>query len=583
MLPKRHRSAKSATNARSELRQSLDHCRSAFVGAGFFSLIINLLMLTGPLFMLQVYDRVLASRSVPTLIALTCLVAGLYVFLGVLEFVRSRVLSRVGSQISRDLNPRTFNIWVTGGLAGRQVPGAPLQDLQSLRSFLAGSGPAALFDMPWVPVYLAIIFLFHWTLGLVATVGALIILSLAIINEFLTRSTLEDAHQFQLQSTTFAQHCHRNAEAVVAMGMTQQVQSRWLALQNKAASGQLLVSDRAGGIASASKSFRRFLQSAILAVGAVLAIQQLITPGVMIAASIIMGRALAPIDQAIGQWKGFINTRQAWNRLSTLFNSLPDVAKRTALPAPKGRLTVDNVIARPPNGEKPILEAVSFNLEPGQGLGVIGPSASGKTTLARLLTGLWMPIRGSIRLDGATLDQWDTDDLGRHIGYLPQDIELFDGSVRDNIARFADDASDEAVVEAANWAGAHDMILAFPEGYDTTIGDRGAVLSGGQRQRIGLARALFGNPALVVLDEPNASLDSAGDDALTGAIKGLRERQKTVVVMAHRPSAIAAVDMLLMLKNGQQCAFGPKENVLREVTQLAPTSPEAAKGQRLAS
>lgn len=583
MLPKRHRNATSATTARSELQHALDRCRSAFVGAGFFSLITNLLMLTGPLFMLQVYDRVLASRSVPTLVALIGLVAGLYVFLGILEFIRSRVLSRVGSQICQDLNPRTFNIWVTGGLAGRQTLGLPLHDLRSLRNFLSGSGPGALFDMPWVPVYLGILFLFHWTLGVVAAVGALIVLSLAVINEFLTRSTLDDAHRFQAQSNAFAEHCHRNAEAVVAMGMVQPVQGRWLSLQNRASSEQSLASDRVGGITAVSKSIRRFLQSAILAVGAVLAIQQLITPGVMIAASIIMGRALAPVDQAIGQWKGFVNARQAWSRLAALFDSVPATSRQTALPPPKGHLSVDNVIAKPPQGERPILEAVSFGLEPGQALGVIGPSASGKTTLARLLIGLWMPIRGSIRLDGATLDQWDPDQLGRHIGYLPQDIELFDGSVRDNIARLNDDASDEAVVQAATWAGAHEMILALADGYDTKIGDRGAVLSGGQRQRIGLARALFGNPALVVLDEPNASLDSAGDDALTVAIKGLRERQRTVVVMAHRPSAIAAVDMLLVLKDGRQRAFGPKDEVLRDVTRLAPTSSTTIPEQRLAS
>lgn len=533
--------------------------------------------------MLQVYDRVLTSRSVPTLIALIGLVAGLYAFLGILEFVRSRVLSRVGSEIGQDLNPRTFGMWVTSGVTSRLEPGQPLQDIQSLRQFLAGTGPSALFDMPWVPVYLGIIFLFHWTLGLVAAVGAFIILMIAFINEFLTRPPLETAHQAQMRSNNLAQLCRRNAEAVVAMGMGQHVRSRWLKLQNEASSEQLLASDRVGGFSALSKTFRRFLQSAILAAGAVLVINQLITPGVMIAASIIMGRALAPIDQVIGQWKTFINARQAWSRLSNLFDAFPKLAERTSLPAPKGHLKVENMFAAPPNTKKAVLEALSFSLEPGQGLGVIGPSASGKTTLARLLTGLWTPIQGSIRLDGATLDQWDPDQLGLHLGYLPQNVELFDGTVRDNIGRFNPNASDDAVVQAAIHAGAHDMILALPEGYDTPIGDRGTVLSGGQRQRIGLARALFGDPALVILDEPNASLDAAGDEALTGAIKGLRKRKKTVVVMAHRASALASVDMLLMLKNGRQCAFGPKEEVLRQVTKLAPTSSEATREQRLAS
>lgn len=571
------------TTARPELRRAMGRCRRAFLGTGVFSLVINLLMLTGPLFMLQVYDRVLTSRSVPTLIALTALVAGLYGFMGVLEFIRSRVLSRVGSQLDDDLNPRTFSIWVAEGVSGHQKASQPLHDLKNLRQFLAGSGPLALFDMPWIPIYLGIIFLFHWTLGLVATVGAVTILTVALANELLTRKPLSEANRSQLNSSSFAELCRRNAEAVLALGMRRHVQRRWLDLQSKATSEHRQASDRSSAFSSFSKSFRRFLQSAILAAGAVLAIKQIISPGMMIAASIIMGRALSPIDLAIGQWKGFISARLAWRRLSALFDAVPGIERRTSLPAPEGRLTVDNLFALPPGGEKAVLEALTFDLEPGQGLGVIGPSASGKTTLARLLTGIWKPSRGNLRLDGAAFDQWDRDELGRYLGYLPQDVELFEGTVRDNIARFDPDASDEAVVEAAMQAGAYQMILGLPNGYETQIGEAGAILSGGQRQRIGLARALFGNPVLVVLDEPNANLDAEGDEALTTAIKSLRDRGRTVVVMAHRPSAIAAVDKLLMLRGGRQIAFGPKEEVLRQVTKLAPTSLNASKEQRLAS
>ena len=544
----------------------LRSCRRAFIGVGAFSFIINLLMLTGPLFMLQVYDRVLTSQSIPTLIALTVLVFGLYVFMGALEFIRSRVLARIGVKLDRDLSRQTFALWIKQGLMKRSAGSAePLSDLQKLKQFLGGTGPSTLFDIPWVPVYLGIIFLLHVTLGLVATIGAVLIFVLALLNEAVTRRTLEQANRTNALASGFADLSHRNAEAVTAMGMGKQVEQRWLGIHAYASALQLRASDKGGFFIATSKVSRLFLQSVMLAAGAALAIEQVITPGVMIAASIIMGRALAPVDQAIAQWKGFVSARQSYTRLSLLFKALPKEKERLSLPAPAGVLDVEEVFVTPPGAEKPVLENLRFRLQPGQALGVIGPSASGKSTLARLMVGVWIPMRGTVRLDGATLDQWNPDELGPYIGYLPQSVELFDGTVKENIARFQPDATDEAIVTAARRAGVHDMILRLPQGYETRIGEGGAFLSAGQRQRIALARALYGDPRVVILDEPNSNLDAEGDAALTHAIEALKQLGRTVVVMTHRPSAIAAVDLLLMLQNGRQQAFGPKEQVLQAV------------------
>jgi len=554
-----------------EVRQALSRSKGGFAGIGLFSCVINLLMLTGPLFMLQVYDRVLTSRSIPTLVALTVLVAALYGFLGILELIRSRILMRIGHKLDADLNPRVFSIWITQGIVrslGARTQ--PINDLQALRQFLSGPGPATLFDTPWVPVYLAIIFLMHPILGLVALGGAVIVFILALINEFRSRAPMEDANRANVAAANFATLGHRNAEAVTAMGMERHVRGKWLEFHDAASAAQRLAGDRSGAMTATSKTFRLFLQSVILAAGAALAVQQVVTPGVMIAASIIMGRALAPIDQAIGQWRGFVAARQAYGRLNLLLGGVPQQSERMALPEASGRLDVQGVSATPPGGERSVVEGLQFSLAPGQALGVIGPSASGKTTLARLLTGVWIPTRGTVRLDGATLDQWDREALGRQIGYLPQDVELFDGTVKENIARFDLEATDEDVILAAQRAGVHDLILKLADGYETVVGDAGAVLSGGQRQRVALARALYGDPALVVLDEPNASLDADGDAALTETIMGLRQRGKTTIVMAHRPSAISAVDTLLVLSDGRQVSFGPKDAVLREVTQVAP-------------
>ena len=559
------------TALQTEVGQTLYTSKRAFIGVAVFSAFINILMLTGPLYMLQVYDRVLASSSMPTLVWISVLMAVLYAFMGFLEFVRSRVLVRIGDKLEKDLGKRTFSIWLKQGLYGKAGQRhRPLQDLGSLRQFFSGAAPATFFDIPWAPVYIAVMFMLHPLLGYAGIVGAVVIFILAYFNEKTTRQPMQDANSLKIKGQMFAESTHRNADAVTAMGMGPHMQARWGEYAQRASEQTVIGSDRAGGLTSASKAFRMFVQSTILGLGALLAIQQIITPGAMIAGSIIMGRALAPIQMALGQWRGFIASRQAFNRLNAFYEMIPEDEESLSLPTPTGKLSVENIVAAPPGSQQAVLMGLNFELKPGQGLGVIGPSASGKSTLARMLVGIWMPQKGAVRLDGATFEQWNREELGPYIGYLPQEVELFDGSIGENISRFNPEATAEDIVLAARRAGVHDLILRLADGYDTRIGEGGAVLSGGQNQRIALARALYGDPVLVVMDEPNANLDAEGDAALTAAIADLRRREKTVVVMAHRASAIAAVDQLLMLKDGKQLAFGPKEDVLREMTKGVP-------------
>ncbi len=565
-----------------QVGQALASSRSAFFGIAIFTAFVNILMLTGPLYMLQVYDRVLASGSISTLVTISVLMAVMYAFMGFLEYVRSRVLVRIGDKLETDLGEKTFNSWMTQGLYGKAGQRhRPLQDVSTLRQFLSGAAPATFFDIPWAPLYIAIMFLFHWSLGVIGILGAGIIFILAWVNEVSTRKPMQDANALRIQGQEFADIAHRNAETIAAMGMKSNMQERWQNYNNKAAHAVVIGSDRAGSLSSTSKAFRMFVQSGILGWGALLAVQGIITPGTMIAGSIIMGRALAPIQMALGQWRSFIGARQAFNRLNKFYDIIPEPLENLSLPTPTGKLSVTSILAAPPTSKTPVLAGINFTLEPGQGLGVVGPSASGKSTLARLLVGIWIPQKGSVRLDGATFDQWNSDELGPFIGYLPQHVELFDGTIGENIGRFRQDASAEDIVLAARRADVHDMILHLPDGYDTHIGEGGSVLSGGQVQRIALARALFGDPALVVLDEPNANLDAQGDAALTAAIADLRKRGKTVVIMAHRPSAIAAVDQLLMLKEGKQIAFGPKDAVIKEITQKNQTQSASGKSKPL--
>jgi PrtD family type I secretion system ABC transporter len=538
---------------------------------GVFSFAVNLLMLTAPLYMLQVYDRVLTSGSRPTLVALTVLAAGLLLTLGLLEVLRSRVLVRIGLRLDAALNPRVFEASFARQLKGRpEPPNSWLNRLASLRQFLTGQGPFALFDAPWVPLYLAVIYVFHPLLGAVATAGACVLFVLALLNELLTRRPLDAANQAAARAGGFVDGSLRNGEAIAAMGMLPALRARWNRHHAESVELQARASDFGGSITGASRAIRLALQVAILGVGAVLAIEQTITPGVMIAASIIMGRALAPVEQAIGHWRGFLSAREAYRGLAQLMADSPAREDGMALPDPAGRLSVEAVTALPPGGGSAVVRGVTFALAPGEALGIIGASAAGKSSLARVLVGAWAPAAGVVRLDGADVSQFPPADAGRWIGYLPQDVELFDGTVAENIARFRDDATSEQVVAAAREAGVHEMILRLPEGYDTPIGPRGAALSGGQRQRVALARALYGGPALLVLDEPNANLDAEGDSALTRAIQRSRERGAATVVIAHRPSAVAAVDKLAVMAAGEIRDIGPKAEVLARTTQAVP-------------
>lgn len=556
------------------LKDALKQSRSTFWSVGLFSCAVNILMLTGPLFMLQIYDRVLASRSVPTLVALFGLVVVLYLFLGLFDFIRTRALSRAGYRLDVDLMTVVSKVWIVTGLTQGRVKTRPINDLSLIRQFFCSNGLPALFDLPWVPIYLAIVYLLHVWLGLLATVGALIVITATFLNEIIIKKPLGEASMWELQESHFAEVSNRNAEAILAMGMVSRVTQNWQQLRYKALSQAQLAGGRSEFIQTFTKAIRMLIQSGILALGAYLAIYQEISPGAMIAASILAGRALAPVDLAVGNWKNFIRTRQAFARLSSLLVSNGNKQPPVQLPEPQGHVSVSNVtkmVDGEQEGEqRPILQGVHFNLAPGDGLGVIGPSASGKSSLARLLVGLWMSDKGSVRLDNATYDQWDRDEIGQYIGYLPQSIELMAGTVQQNIARFDDGVSDEEIVDAAKLAGVHELILSLPDGYGTDLTNGSYVLSGGQIQRIALARAVLRSPPLIVLDEPNANLDSEGDAALTQAISKLRENGCCVVVMAHRPSAIAAVNKVLMLSNGHQLDFGPKEEVLKRVTRGEP-------------
>ncbi|HEY3793070.1 MAG TPA: type I secretion system permease/ATPase [Bradyrhizobium sp.] len=561
---------------RSELGEALRTCRNAFIGVGIMSCAINVLYLTGSLFMLEVYDRVLPSRSVPTLIGLAILAGGMYLSQGILDLIRGRILGRVGTALDESLNRRVFDSMVRLPLimGSRNEGLQPLRDLDAVRSFLSGLGPGAFFDLPWLPFYLAICFAFHFVIGLTALVGAFILVGLTLVTEFMSREPAREATGLAARRNDLAATSRRNAEVLVAMGMSGRLTNRWSEANEKYLAGHQRASDIAGGLGAISKVLRMTLQSAVLGVGAYLVIHQEATAGVIIAGSILSARALAPVDLAIAHWRSFVAARQSWHRLNTLLEQLPVRRAQTVLQDPSSRLSVETISIVPPGDQKIIVQEVTFALEAGQGLGIIGPSGSGKSSLVRALVGVWQPFRGKVRLDGAALDQWSPDVLGRHIGYLPQDVELFAGSVAQNICRFDPEASSDGIIAAAKEAGVHQIIIKMRDGYDTQVGEQGAALSAGQAQRVALARALYGDPFLIVLDEPNSNLDTEGDEALTRAIRGARERGAIVVVVAHRPVGIEGVDQLLVLRDGRVQAFGPKETVLGQVIQrVAPPTP----------
>jgi PrtD family type I secretion system ABC transporter len=536
------------------------------VSLGIFSLFANLLMLTGPLFMLQVYDRVLTSGSLPTLVALALLVAVLYAAYGFLEFIRSRLLVRTGRIVNEELRDRVFDAVAQHGLRPTTTASSEaLSDLQTIRQYLQSNAPLAFLDMPWTPVYLGVIFLMHSLLGLASVVAAVILAIIAIATERVTRHLTMESQKATLQANRVAEQFRTNIEAATVLGMVGRLRRRWAGMQERALDSQTLASDRSGLLSTLSRTLRLTFQSAILGLGAYLAVRREISPGAMVACSIIMSRALAPVESAVGQWAQSQAFARAWKKLDEFLAEVPTRPNRVELPRLKGRLAVDNLSALVGSEQKPIIAGVSFALEPGSGLGILGPTGAGKSTLARALVGAWPQTRGSVRLDGATLDQWDPDTLGKSIGYLSQESELFDGTIAENIARFTPDPDSSLIIAAAQQAGVHDLILQMSNGYNTVIGRGGHRVSAGQRQRIGLARALYGEPALLVLDEPNANLDAVGEAALVKAVAQARERGATVLVIAHRPSAITALDKLMVIKDGRVGAFGPKDEVLAKI------------------
>lgn len=556
-----------------ELGEALRACRSAFLGVGAMSLVINILYLTGSFFMLEIYDRVLPSRSIPTLVGLMILAAVLYMSQGLLDLIRSRILVRVGSALDEMLSARVYDVVIRVPLiTGSRGEGIePVRDLDNIRSFLSGMGPGALFDLPWLPFYIAICFAFHPLLGLTALVGAVILISLTVVTEYLTQAPARRASSLAVRRQDLVSASRRNAEVLVAMGMAGRVGKLWSESNRAYIESNQQTSDVSGGLGAIAKVLRMTLQSAVLGVGAYLAINQQATAGIIIAGSILSARALAPVDLAIAHWKGFVVARQSWKRLNTLLAKLPPVSTPTLLHDPSRRMSVESLTITPPGQQKAVVQDVTFALEAGHGVGIIGPSGSGKSSLVRALVGVWQPLRGKVRLDGAALDQWSSETLGVHVGYLPQDVELFAGTIAQNISRFEDDAGSDHIIAAAKEAGVHDLIIGMGDGYDTQIGDRGSVLSAGQAQRIALARALYRQPFLVVLDEPNSNLDSEGDEALTRAVLSVRARGGVVVVVAHRPVGIAGVDFVLVLKDGRAQAFGPKDAVLDQVLKRTPS------------
>ena len=567
--------------SKSEIREALSSCRDAFVTVGGFSFFINLLMLVSPLYMMQVYNRVLPSRSDETLLVLTLLAGAMLAVMGILEAVRARVLVRVSGQLDVRLSERVLAAIFASSLKSPRSGGVQgLRDFDNVRQFLAGAGTFAFFDAPWTPIIIAIVFLFHPLLGIVATIGAVLLFGLALTNELATRRPLEEANRHSVGVSGFVESSLRNAEVLEAMGMFGNFRRYWARRRTEMLRLQSAASDRAGAISALTKSLRLLLQIALLGTGAYLANRGEITPGVIIASSILVGRALAPIEVAIGSWKQFVSARTAYARLNALLASQPAPMFRTSLPRPKGDLQLESVTAVPPGGNVPTLRQVSFALPAGQVLGVVGPSGAGKSTLARLIVGAWRPYAGKVRLDGADVHSWNREELGPYVGYLPQDVELFDGTVSENIARIGE-LDSAKIVTAAKRAGVHEMILRLPSGYDAPIGPGGCVLSGGQRQRIGLARALYGDPALVVLDEPNSNLDEDGENALAEAIMDLKQAGTTVVIVSHRPSVLSTMDQILVLADGMVRAFGARNDVLSRLTRSGPVpaAPRAATGR----
>ena len=560
--------ASNVQQGEAELAAARNESRGLLWSAGTFSVFVNLLMLTGPMFMLQVYDRVLGSGSEETLLALTILMVFLYGMMGILEYARGRVMGRVALRLREVLDGRVFGAVmrrsaVLPDAAPGMKPGS-LRDLDSVQRLVSAPVLMSLFDIPWTPIFLLGIFIFHPWLGSLAVLGGLTLVFITILNQWLTRNPARAAQAMTQEAERMAEQIRTEAETVRSLGMQGAAFTRWEALRERALEATTKAGDRTGLFSSATKTMRLLLQSAMLGLGAYLVLQGEATAGAMIASSILLGRALAPIEMAVGQWELVQQGMTSWKALAGLLTQVGDEPKRTQLPRPAARLDAEGLMIVPPGQKQASLRMVSFDMAPGQAMGVIGPSGAGKSSLARAICGVWRPSAGRIRLDGISLDQYDPDVLGRLIGYLPQRVALFDGTIAENIARLDPNADDAKIVDAAKRAAAHEMIVAFPDGYDTKVTGAGGRLSGGQIQRIGLARALYGDPVMLVLDEPNSNLDNDGSQALNEAIRTFKAEGKSVIIMAHRPAAIQECDLLLVVDNGTRRAFGPRDKVLRE-------------------
>ena len=546
-----------------ELAASFNDVKSYFIYAGLFSAAVNLLMLVPVIYMLQVYDRVVSSGSYSTLAMLTLLMVALTAALGGFEWVRSMILIAASNRIEKNLRRRvsdaTFKrALLTGGAVSNSQP---LSDLSSLRQFLTGNGLFAFFDAPWFPIYVFVMFMFHPLFGYAAIFAGIVMVALAYTTEKVTSKKLQDANSQSNWINNQVNGTLKNSEVIAAMGMADDLRHRQEKRFDQVLTLQTDASRSAGLLQSLSKTFRMVMQSLLLGLGALLALRQEISPGMMIAGSLLLGRALAPIDMLVGTWKGFTLARGQYDRLGQLLNQIPKDADTMSLPAPTGKLSAEQVMVVPPGSKNIVVRGVNMELNAGEALGIVGPSASGKSCLARALLGIWPTYSGKVRLDGADIFAWDRTELGPYIGYLPQDIELFDGSISENICRFGDVDPDK-VVEAAKTAGVHDLILHLPEGYDTVIGGSGGILSGGQRQRIGLARAIYGSPKYLVLDEPNSNLDDQGERELVEAIRRIKSEGATVIIITHRTMVLQCVDKILVMRDGAASHFGPRDQVL---------------------
>ena len=547
------------------LRQGLRASKSVLLTVAVFSFFVNMSVLAIPFYMLQVFDRVLSSRSESTLFFLTLIVIFLILIFSVLDIARSWVMVRVANKVEQFLNPRVFNavfersVFISGGGHAQA-----LRDLEMLRNFLSGKGLLAFFDAPWVPVFLVILFFFHPLIGTIALIGGAILLALAFTNEMMSRKAYDEISNGSAETSNFAEASLRNSEAIKAMGMLGSIRSSWQKKRNNLQIAQTKSNEQSAIIMAIAKFVRVSLQILVMGVGAYFVIHQVFTPGIMIAGSILMGRALAPLEQSVGQLRSLGMARAAYGRIQTLLENIPQQKEGMQLPVPTGEVTIQKLVVAPPGLAEPILKGVTAKLLPGESLGILGPSGAGKSTLARILVGVWPPRSGTVRLDNVDVYTWDSEQLGPHIGYLPQDVELFGGTVAENISRFSE-AEAETIIAAARFAGMHEMILRLPEGYDTLIGEGGGNLSGGQRQGIGLARALFGQPKLVVLDEPNSNLDAEGEQALIRMMRKLKSGGTTLVVIAHRPNILGQVDKVMFLRNGRVEAFGPRQEVMQRL------------------